>query len=174
MKKLQTVPHFSDDSLQAIMNSQTEIRAFRDWQIIYSVQTNPGKKSDDIANVLGVKRSKVLKTIQLYNKLGQDWRTYGKWGGRRETRCHLSLEDEKLLLKSLEDAALSGKILTFKHIMEEVERVVGKKVSDDYIWDLFSRHGWKKKVTRPHHPKADKNAQEEFKKNSIRIWQPSR
>ena len=106
----------------------------------------------------------LLKTIQLYNKHGQDWRTYGKWGGRRETRCHLSLEDEKLLLKSLEDAALSGKILTFKHIMEEVERVVGKKVSDDYIWDLFSRHGWKKKVPRPHHPKADKNAQEEFKK----------
>jgi transposase len=92
---------------------------------------------------------------------------------RREQRCHMSLSAEQFLMKSLEEEALSGKILTFRHIKKEVETFVGKEVSNDYIWDLFSRHGWSKKAPRPHHPKADKSAQDEYKKNSKRIWQPN-
>jgi transposase len=173
MKKLQTVSHLTDQSLKEIMNSQTVVRCFKDWQIIYSVQTNYGKKSEEFANMLGVSKSRIFRVIQLYNKHGKGWRHQGQWGGRRERRCHLTLEEEKLLLKSLEDDALSGKILTFNHIKEYVDSRVGKKVSDDYIWDLFSRHGWKKKVPRPHHPKADKAAQDTFKKNSKKMWLPS-
>ena len=63
MKKLQTIPHYSDEELRTILNSQTEIRAFRDWQIIYSVQTNPGRKSEDIAGILGINKSKILQVI---------------------------------------------------------------------------------------------------------------
>ena len=101
MKKLQTLPHYSDESLKEIMDSQTEIRAFRDWQIIYSVQTNLGRKAEDIAGILGIKKSKVLRVIQLYNKSGIHWRRYGLWGGRREQRCHLSIEEEASLLSSI-------------------------------------------------------------------------
>ena len=174
MKILKTVPHFSDESLKEIMYSHTELRAFQDWQIIYSVQTNYGKRSEEFAGMLGVAKSKVLYVIQMYNKHGKFWRTYGQWGGRRQNRCHLSLEDERSLMKSLEDDALTGKILTFRHIKKQVETRVEKEVSNDYIWDLFSRHGWSKKVPRPHHPKADKAAQEEYKKNSKKIWIPNR
>jgi transposase len=77
-------------------------------------------------------------------------------------------------MKSFEDEALSGDILTFRHIKKQVESRVSKEVSNDYIWDLFSRHGWKKKTPRQHHPKADKAAQEEFKKNFTKMWLPSR
>ena len=173
MKKLQTLPHYSDESLKEIMDSQTEIRAFRDWQIIYSVQTNLGRKAEDIAGILGIKKSKVLRVIQLYNKSGIHWRIYGLWGGRREQRCHLSIEEEASLLSSIESAALSGNILTYKQVKVKVENKVGKPVSDDYIWDLFSRHHWKKKVPRPSHPKSDKQSQETYKKTSGRIWQPT-
>jgi hypothetical protein len=31
---------------------------------------------------------------------------------------------------------------------------------------MLARHGWRKIVPRPKHPKADTDAQEEFKKNS--------
>jgi transposase len=173
MKILKTFPHFSDESLKEIVDPQSEVRAFKYWQIIYSVQTNLGKEAEEIAGILGVKKSKVYRVIQEYNKYGQSWRTYGNWGGRRQSRCHLTLEDEKLLMKSLEEDALSGKVLTFRHIKDKVEVHVGKPVSDDYIWDLFSRHGWRKKVPRQHHPKADKAAQEEYKKNFEKIWMPS-
>ncbi|MDR2836827.1 MAG: winged helix-turn-helix domain-containing protein [Bacteroidales bacterium] len=41
-----------------------------------------------------------------------------------------------------------------------VEEKLGKKVSDDYIWDMFKRHVWAKKVSRQHHPEGDSAAQE--------------
>jgi len=115
-----------------------------------------------------------LRVICLYNKHGKNWYCGEKRGGRRQQRCHLSLEEEKALMKSLESDALAGNILTFKHIKKYVEVRVGKEVSDDYIWDLFSRHGWKKKSPRPYHPKADKQSQDDFKKNFVKIWLPSR
>jgi len=173
MKILKTFPHLTDESVKTMMNTQTDIRAFKDWQIIYSVQTNFGKQAEEIASILGVKKSKVYNVVQLYNKYGTTWRTYDQWGGRRDARCHLTLEDEKLFMQSLEDEALSGNILTFRHIKDKVEVRVGKPVSGDYIWDLFSRHGWSKKVPRQHHPKADKAAQEEYKKNFEKIWLPN-
>jgi hypothetical protein len=64
MRKLQTILHYTDEELKELIESQTEIRAFRDWQIIYWVQTNPGKNSGTIARMLGVKKSKVLYVIQ--------------------------------------------------------------------------------------------------------------
>ena len=146
---------------------------FKDWQIIYSVHSNPGKKAFEIASILCVTENKVYKTVQKFNSLGSSWKSGAKRGGRRQGRCYLTIEDEKLLMKSLEEDALSGNILTFRHIKKKIELFVGKEVSDDYIWDLFSRHGWSKKVPRQHHPKADKAAQEKYKKNSKKIWLPN-
>ena len=174
MKRIPVAPHFSDESLEIIMNSQTDVRSFKDWQIVYFLQTNPNKKLKEIAQMLCVSTFKLLSVKLLYNQHGENWRPCDSRGGRREQRCHLSLEEEKLLMKSFESDALSGQILTFKHMKQHVENRLGKIVSDDYIWDLFSRHGWKKKSPRPYHPKADKQAQEDFKKNSMKIWLPNR
>lgn len=173
MKLLKTLPHYSDEELFKIWKSQKEIRATLDWQVIYSVQVNQGKKTSEFAQMLGISESKIKTIIQKYNKYGIEWRTYGKWGGRREKRCLLSLDQEKEILSQLESLALEGKILIFRHVKGFVESKVGSEVSDDYIWDMFKRHNWKKKVPRPSHPKADKEAQEDFKKNSRKHWRPN-
>jgi transposase len=173
MRILQTKPYLADNALKRVMNSQKDAFLFKDYQIIYSVQTNFGKKAEELSGILGVTKSKIYKTVQQYNKFGISWKDNKSRGGRREERCHMTFEDEKNFLKSMENDALAGKILTFKDIKECVETHLCKVVSDDYIWDLFSRHGWKKKAHRPQHPKADKEAQKEFKKNSRKIWLPS-
>jgi transposase len=174
MKLLKTHPHFTDLELKSIMKSQKNIRAFQDWQIIYSVQTNYGKKAEEFADILGISKHKIYNIIQQYNKYGKEWRTYDDWGGRRESRCNLSIEEESSILKEIEEDALNGNILIYKHVKTIVEEKIGRKVSDDYIWDMFKRHGWKKKVPRQSHPKGDKEKQDDFKKNSKRIWQPNR
>jgi len=173
MKILQTKPFKTNEDLKKIMNAQKDIRSFRDWQILYCVQTNFGKEAKEIASMLGITKAKIYKTVQAYNNHGIEWRKNKKWGGRREERCNLSQKDEKELLKKLEDEASKGFILTYKQIKAKVEEKVGKEVSDDYIWDLFKRHNWKKKVPRQSHPKADLEKQEEYKKNLKKTWQPS-
>jgi len=173
MKILKTVSHLTNAELKEVLNKQTSIRAYKDWQVIYSVQTNSGKKAEEFSSILGVEKSKIYRIIQLYNSKGVNWRNDDNWGGRREKRCIMDLEEEKSLLDTISGEALSGKVLIHKHIKKRVEEKAGKEVSDDYIWDLFKRHGWTKKVPRQMHPKGDKLKQEEFKKNSKRSWQPS-
>jgi transposase len=176
MKILKVKSSLSEKALRKIIKYQSDTRALKGWLIIYNVQLYKGKRAEEIAQMPGVCRSMVYRVINLYNEYGKNWfsRYYSNnRGGRRESRCLLSLENEKLLMKSLEDAALSGNVLTFRSVKENVERIVGKTVSDDYIWDLFHRHGWKKKVPRQHHPKADKAAQEEYKKNFGKTWMPN-
>ena len=77
------------------------------------------------------------------------------------------------IMNDLKTKATEGKILVAKHIKEIIEKKIGKQVSDDYIWDLFKRHNWKKKMPRTEHPKRNESAQEEFKKNSRNYWQPN-
>jgi len=173
MNVLKTVPHLTNTELLGKMKSQKKTRAFLDWQIIYSVQTNPGKKADEFAAILGVSKHKIYKVIQNYNKYGETWRSYDNWGGRREARCIFSLQEERELMKEFEKEAVLGNILIYRHIKKRIEDRAGKEVSDDYIWDLFKRHGWKKKVPRQSHPKGNKEEQEEYKKNSKRIWLPN-
>ena len=75
--------------------------------------------------------------------------------------------------RSIEEEALKGQIITYKQIKDKLESKIQKKVSDDYIWDLFNRQGWNKKVPRQSHPKSDKEEQKEYKENFRNYWQPN-
>ena len=110
------------------------------WQIIYSVLVNPGKKAVDIANILCVTENKIYKTVEKYNKLGASWKTNVQWGGRREERCIMTIEEEKEFLRSIEIDAINGHIITCQQIKSKLETKINDKVSDDYIWDMFKRH----------------------------------
>lgn len=85
----------------------------------------------------------------------------------------MSFAQEEELLKAIAEKSLKGEILTARDIREEVEKKVERSVSEDYLWDLFKRHGWKKKAPRPKHPLQDISAQDLFKKNSPMFWQPA-
>jgi transposase len=174
MRILQVKPYLSDQHLKTMMNKQQTIRLFKDYQIIYSVQTNFGKKANEIAKILGITKNKVFKTVEKYNKYGLDWHSNKVWGGRREARCIMTFEEEVSFLHSLEEDSLKGQIIIYKQIKDKLEARVKRVVSDDYIWDLLKRHHWSKKVPRQTHPQSDKVVQEEFKKNSPNYWSPNR
>lgn len=50
-------------------------------------------------------------------------------------------------------------------IQHAFEEKVGREVDDSTIYRLLHRHGWRKLMPRPRHPKADPQIQEQFKKN---------
>jgi len=173
MRILKLTPHLTTSELSGKLSTCTNLHQRSYWQILLSVSFNPDKKAEDYASFLGVTKSKVYKIVQLYNKEGVLFTEKLKWGGRRTETSHMSFEEEEKMMTELKENAKGGKILIAKHLRKIVEERVGKSVSDDYIWDLFKRHNWKKKMPRPEHPKRDKSAQEEFKKNSPKYWQPN-
>ena len=167
------MPYLTDDELKKELNSQKKVDSFRDYQIIYCVQTNIGKKAEEIAKMLGVTKNKIFKTVEKYNKKGLEWKSNKSRGGRREARCVISIQEEALFLSGIEQEALKGQIITYKQIKDKLELAIQTTVSDDYIWDLLKRHDWRKKVPRQSHPKADAKKQEEYKKNFRNYWLPN-
>jgi transposase len=173
MRILQLQPHLTTSELSVKLSTCVNIHHRSYWQILLSVSFNPNKKAEEYAAFLGVTKSKIYKVVELYNKEGDGFTNNLNWGGRRASTSHMSFEEEEKMMKDLALKAINGKVLVGKHIRKVVETKVGKPVSDDYIWDLFKRHNWKKKMPRPEHPKKNKTAQEEFKKNSLKYWQPN-
>lgn len=173
MRILQLEPHLTTSELSSKLSNSIKSHHRTYWQILLSVSFNPNKKAEEYALFLGVTKSKVYKVVEQYNKIGADFTDHINWGGRRLATSLMSFEDEEKMMNDLKLKAIEGKILVAKHIKKAIEKKVGKQVSDDYIWDLFKRHNWKKKVPRSEHPKRNKAAQEEFKKNSLKYWQPS-
>lgn len=172
MRILQLQPHLTTSELSIKLSTCVNLHHRSYWQILLSVSFNPNKKAEEYASFLGLTKSKIYKVVELYNKNGADFTSVLNWGGRRASTSHMSFEDEEIIMKNLQKKAIDGKILVAKHIRKVIETKLGKPVSDDYIWDLFKRHNWKKKMPRPEHPKKNKEAQADFKKNSLKYWQP--
>jgi len=122
------------------------------------------RPAPEIADLLQVSIPAVWLWIRQYNHQGPAGLIRQGRGGRRWS--YLSEEEEAELLRSWEERALRGEVLTASHLLPEVEQRVGKKVSLDYVYKLLHRHQWRKLGPRPRHVKADRQAQAEFKKNS--------
>jgi transposase len=170
MRTLQVVSHQSDAELKAKLAASRGTGEHSRWQIIYLIQVAGQHSAAIIAPLGGLSLSSVYKIVEAYNKAGTGSIVYKLRGGRRNAL--LSVEQEAALFSSIEQKASRGLLKTANDIRGVVEAKVGKVVSDDYLWDLLNRNGWKKKVPRPHHPKRDVTAQSDFKKNSLKSWMP--
>lgn len=172
MRTLHLKLHYSSAELKKKLNQEKNVRLFRYWQLLYIISQNPGKTDVDYAEMVAMGKDNIYRIVQLYNQTGKQFTSHLQWGGRRKQTSHLSLSEEKALMQSLSAKAGQGKILTFHDIHSQVEQYIGHKVSDDYIWDLFKQHNWKKKAPRPKHPKQNKSAQKAFKKTLALHWYP--
>ncbi len=168
MKTLKITRKITAEAIKEMMKTANKVSDFKRLQIIYLVLTYQ-VDADYLADITGYSKSNIYSIVQQYNHQREDISVKEK-GGRR--RSLLSIENERKLMKGLEDQAMKGQILTYRDIKITTEKAVGKTVSDDYIWDLFKRNGWTKHSPRPHHPKKDSSQQEAFKKNSRTVWLP--
>jgi len=170
MLTLKITNPISPDEVKLAMKAAKTSADFKRWQIIYLVLTK-GVDAKYLADITGYSKANIYAIVQQHNHSKTlDVSTKSR-GGRR--RALMSIEEETTLMKGLETKALKGQILSFWDIKKLVETKVAKKVSDDFIWDLFKRNGWTKHTPRPHHPKKNQDSQEEFKKNSRTVWMPA-
>ena len=148
MRILQLQPHLTTSELSSRLSTCSNLHHRGYWQILLSVSFNPNKKAEEYAAFLGFTKSKIYKVVELYNKNGADFTTSLNWGGRRNATSHMSFEEEQLFMNELAVTAVNGNVLVAKHIRELIEKKLCRPVSEDYIWDLFKRHNWKKKMPR--------------------------
>jgi transposase len=170
MRSLQVVRHLSNTAIQTKLSESRGTASQNRWQIIYLIQVGNIHAAELLVPLVNLSVHSIYKIVENYNHIGTGALVYKQKGGRR--RALLNLKEEATLFTSLETLASKGLIKTANDIRSVVERKTGKVVSDDYLWDLLHRNGWKKKMPRPHHPKRSIEEQADFKKNSPKNWSP--
>jgi transposase len=125
-----------------------------------------GSSAAQIAQLLGWSTATVHVLHSRWAKEGDAVFDLRGRGGRRHQ--HLSPEQEQDLLAPFVERAQHGGMLTVTEIQRAYQERSGKAVAPSTIYRLLDRHGWRKVVPRPRHPKADVAAQAAFKKTSPR------
>jgi transposase len=166
-KTLKPAPHFSLPEVEKQYKNEKEATIKTHWQIIYL--RLKGKKVEEIAETVSYTPGWVREIIRRYNKEGkrglEDKRIHN--GGNRY------LLDEKqrarLLHTLKEEKPKDGGLWTGPKVTAWIEEEIGKKIRPATGWDYLTRLGFSIHVPRPFHARADLKAQEEFKKNCLKL-----
>ena len=170
MRSLQLADHLNNTEVQKNLLDSRGTSTHSRWQIVYLIQIGNIHSAELLAPLVDLSVHSIYKIVEHYNQSGAKALICKAKGGRR--RAFLSMAEEASLFVSMEALASKGLIKTANDMRKVVELKTGKPVSDDYLWDLLHRNGWKKKMPRPHHPKRSIAQQDEFKKNSPKSWSP--
>lgn len=130
------------------------------------IRATLGSSASQIAQLLGWSTATVHVIHSRWAKEGDAIFDLRSRGGRRHQ--HLSVEQEQELLAPFVARAKAGGMLTVTEIQQAYQQQIGKKVAPSTVYRLLDRHGWRKVVPRPRHPKTDVAAQAAFKKTPPR------
>ena len=121
--------------------------------------------AEQIATGLDMSISSVWRIQSNYLRYGEDALLSLGSGGRHHE--NMSIEEETAFIQQFLNEASTGGILEVSKIKIAYEKIVKHKVPKSTIYRLLARHGWRKIVPKPRHPKADPGKQESFKKTSL-------
>lgn len=86
----------------------------------------------------------------------------GEKRGHARSAAYLTMREEEMLLLPMQKKAVRGHVTTVREIHAAHSKKVGKPLDFTSTYRLLRRHGWRKIVPLPHHPKGDATAREEF------------
>ena len=127
-----------------------------------------GLDAGKAADILGISERTVFR-----NRGGirnQDEGARNTWGGRRHYR--MTIEEEREFLCDWEARANEGGVLSVPPVHAALVEKLGRSMPMSTTYRLLARHGWRKVQPDTKHPKSDPGIQQEFKKNSPRLWRP--
>jgi transposase len=121
-----------------------------------------GMQAPDVAKIVGLHPDSVKHIWSLWQRNGADV-LLGERRGQARGRARWNREEERAFLRPFLAAADRGKLTTVKEVYRAHCERVGKKIDPTMTYRLLERHGWRKVVPRPRHPKADTAARQTFK-----------
>jgi transposase len=84
----------------------------------------------------------------------------------RRTPPRMTFQEEEAFLDGFRAAAATASVLVVGDIKAAWEERLGRTVHKTTVYRMLERHGWRKVVPRPRHPKKDEEAGEAFKKGA--------
>ncbi len=128
------------------------------------IRATLGSSAAEIAQLLGWSTATVHVIHSRWAKEGDAIFELRGRGGRHHQ--HLSPEEEAQVLAPFVARANAGGVLKVAEVQKAYEQRVGTSVAASTVYRLLERHGWRKVVPRPRHPKARPAAQAAFKKTA--------
>jgi transposase len=126
-----------------------------------------GMTQPEIAEVTGASLSTVNRAHMAYDEGGIKALKPRPIGGRQ--RENMTYEQEKKFLADFAKAAGAGELLNIHDLKAGYEKAIGHETSNNTVYNLLHRHGWRKLMPRPFHPKRDRAAQNAFKKKGFQM-----
>ena len=126
-----------------------------------------GMTQPAIAEAMGVSLSTVNRAHMAYDGGGIKALRPKPIGGRQ--RENMTLCEEKALLARFGKAAGAGEMLNIHDLKAAYEQAIGHQTSNSTVYNLLARHGWRKLMPRPFHPKRNLAAQDAFKKAAFQV-----
>jgi len=161
-RRINVQPYLSSAELE------NRYRAARDgversqWQIVWLVSL--GKTSAEVSQVTGYCVDWIRKVVHRYNEEGVPAVGDGRHHNPGQQRL-LSAEQEAELLQALEKAAAEGQAWSSVRVAAWMSQKLGRRVRQGRGWDALQRLNFSTKTPRPRHAKADRRAQDLFKKS---------
>jgi transposase len=124
-----------------------------------------GMTQPAIAEAMGVSLSTVNRAHMAFDRDGIKALKPKAIGGRQ--RENMTVAEEEALLARFAHAAGAGELLNIHDLKTAYEKAIGHPTSDSTVYNLLRRHGWRKLMPRPFHPKRNLAAQDAFKKTAF-------
>jgi len=126
-----------------------------------------GMTQPAIAAAMGVSLSTVNRAHIAFNHGGIKALKPKPIGGRQ--RENMTVAEERVLLARFANAAGAGEMLNIHDLKAAYEKAIGHETSNSTVYNLLARHGWRKLMPRPFHPKRNIAAQNSFKKTIFQM-----
>jgi len=126
-----------------------------------------GMTQPAIAEAMGVSLSTVNRAHMAYDHGGIKGLKPKPNGGRKHE--NMTLAEERALLARFAKVAGAGELLNIHHLKAAYEKAIGHPTSDSTVYNLLHRHGWRKLMPRPFHPKRNLAVQNAFKKKVFQM-----
>jgi uncharacterized protein with von Willebrand factor type A (vWA) domain len=143
---------------------RTHARTRRDAQRIQSMLCRVAEQytAAKTGRIVGLSEPTVKRIWSAFLRDGFD-ALLGEKRGQARGRAHLPARKERAFLLPFLRKAERGKLTTVREIHAAHCERVGKSLDPTVTYRLLGRHGWRRVVPRPTHPRADHRGQETFK-----------
>jgi|SRR5208337_252545 transposase len=161
MRKPKELPEGALEKLAKDLKQAKTRAEFQSVQCLW-LRASLKLSADQVAIAIGWHPNSVRKLQARYFKEGEAALKRGGKGGRYFQ--NLTLEEERQLLQEFLAQYERGGILEVSRVKAAYEQALDRKVPKSTVYRMLARHGWRKVVPRPRHPKSDAATQAAFKK----------